>query len=115
FIVPTDTPGFGAREVTHKLSLRASATAALTLDSVRLGPDALLPDAVGLKGPLTCLTQARTGILFGALGAARDCLATALDYASTRMVFASPLGSYQLTQAKLADMTTSFTAAYLMA
>ncbi|MBN9609964.1 MAG: acyl-CoA dehydrogenase [Actinobacteria bacterium 69-20] len=115
FIVPTNTPGFTAREVKHKLSLRASATAELTFDSVRLGPEAILPDARGLKAPLSCLTQARTGILFGALGAARDCLEVALDYVGTRTVFGSPLGSYQLTQAKLADMTTSYTAAYLMA
>jgi glutaryl-CoA dehydrogenase len=115
FIVPTTTPGFGAREVTHKLSLRASATAELTLDNVHLGPEALLPNAVGLKAPLSCLTQARTGILFGALGAARDCLEVALDYASTRTVFGAPLAGYQLTQAKFADMTTALTAAYLMA
>ncbi|MEO7126468.1 MAG: acyl-CoA dehydrogenase family protein [Nakamurella sp.] len=115
FIVPTSTPGFTAREVTHKLSLRASATGELTFDSVRLGRESLLPDAVGLKGPLSCLTQARTGILFGALGAARDCLEVALDYVATRTVFGSPLASFQLTQAKLADMTTAFTGAYLMA
>ena len=115
FIVPTSAPGFTAREVKHKLSLRASATAELTFDSVRLGPEAILPDAKGLKAPLSCLTQARTGILFGALGAARDCLEVALDYVGTRTVFGSPLGAYQLTQAKLADMTTSYTAAYLMA
>lgn len=115
FIVPTDAPGFTAREVTHKLSLRASATAELTFDSVRLGPEALLPDARGLKAPLSCLTQARTGILFGALGAARDCLEVALDYVQTRTVFGTPLAGYQLTQAKLADMTTAYTGAYLMA
>jgi glutaryl-CoA dehydrogenase len=115
FIVPTDAPGFTAREVTHKLSLRASATAELTFDSVRLGPEALLPDARGLKAPLSCLTQARTGILFGALGAARDCLEVALDYVGTRTVFGRALAGYQLTQAKLADMTTAYTAAYLMA
>ena len=115
FIVPTDVPGFTAREVTHKLSLRASATAELTFDSVRLGPESLLPDARGLKAPLSCLTQARTGILFGALGAARDCLEVALDYVAGRTVFGRPLAGYQLTQAKLADMTTALTSAYLMA
>jgi glutaryl-CoA dehydrogenase len=115
FIVPTDAPGVTAREVTHKLSLRASATAELTFDSVQLGPEALLPEARGLKAPLSCLTQARTGILFGALGAARDCLEVALGYVGTRTVFDKPLAGYQLTQAKLADMTTAFTAAYLMA
>ncbi|HET8591529.1 MAG TPA: acyl-CoA dehydrogenase family protein [Nakamurella sp.] len=115
FIVPTDTPGFTAREVTGKLSLRASATAELHLDGVRLGPDALLPGVAGLKGPLSCLTQARTGILFGALGAARDCLEVALDYAATRTVFGRALAGHQLTQAKFADMTTAWTAGYLMA
>jgi glutaryl-CoA dehydrogenase len=115
FIVPTDAPGFTAREVTHKLSLRASATAELTFESVRLGPESILPAAHGLKAPLSCLTQARTGILFGALGAARDCLEVALDYVATRTVFGKPLAGYQLTQAKLADMTTAFTGAYLMA
>jgi glutaryl-CoA dehydrogenase len=115
FIVPTDAPGFTAREVTHKLSLRASATAELTFESVRLGPESILPAAHGLKAPLSCLTHARTGILFGALGAARDCLEVALDYVATRTVFGKPLAGYQLTQAKLADMTTAFTGAYLMA
>jgi glutaryl-CoA dehydrogenase len=115
FIVPTDAPGFTAREVTHKLSLRASATAELTFESVRLGPESILPQARGLKAPLSCLTQARTGILFGALGAARDCLEVTLDYVATRTVFGKPLAGYQLTQAKLADMTTAFTGAYLMA
>ena len=115
FIVPTGTDGFSAREVTGKLSLRASATAELNLDGVRLGADSVLPGVAGLKGPLSCLTQARTGILFGALGAARDCLEVALDYVGTRTVFGRALGGYQLTQAKLADMATAWTAAYLMA
>jgi glutaryl-CoA dehydrogenase len=115
FLVPTDADGFTARKVRHKLSLRASATAEITLDSVRLGAEAILPDAVGLKAPLSCLTQARTGILFGALGAARDCLEVTLDYVGTRTVFGSTLSGFQLTQAKLADMTTAWNAAYLMA
>ena len=114
FIVPTSTPGFTAREVKHKLSLRASATAELSLGGVRVGPEALLPEARGLKAPLSCLTQARTGILFGALGAARDCLEVTLDYVGTRTVFGSPLAGYQLTQAKLADMATSIEAARLL-
>ena len=115
FIVPTTTEGFTAREVKGKLSLRASATAELSMDGVRVGPEALLPGVTGLRGPLSCLTQARTGILFGALGAGRDCLETAIDYAATRTVFGAPLAGYQLTQAKLADMTTAWTAGYLMA
>jgi glutaryl-CoA dehydrogenase len=115
FIVPTSTEGFTAREVRGKLSLRASATAELHLDGVRVGSESMLPGVTGLRGPLSCLTQARTGILFGALGAARDCLETAIDYAGSRTVFGSPLAGYQLTQAKLADMTTAWTGAYLMA
>lgn len=115
FIIPTDTPGFSAHEITHKLSLRASATAELSLENVTVGPEAILPDAIGLKAPLSCLTQARTGILFGALGAARDCLETAIDYADTRIIFGKQLGGMQLTQAKFADMITDLTAAYLMA
>ncbi|MTE15354.1 acyl-CoA dehydrogenase family protein [Nocardia aurantiaca] len=104
FVVPTDTPGFSAREMKHKLSLRASITAELSLDGVRLPADAILPEARGLRAPLGCLSEARFGIIFGALGAARDCLCTAIEYARTREVFDKPLAGYQLTQAKLADM-----------
>ncbi|MEC3951980.1 acyl-CoA dehydrogenase family protein [Nocardia sp. CDC153] len=104
FVVPTDTPGFSAREMKHKLSLRASITAELSLDGVRLPADAQLPQARGLAAPLGCLSEARFGIVFGALGAARDCLSAAIDYARTREVFDKPLAAYQLTQAKLADM-----------
>ncbi|MFE2957295.1 acyl-CoA dehydrogenase family protein [Nocardia tengchongensis] len=104
FVVPTDTPGFTAREMKHKLSLRASITAELFLDGVRLPADALLPEARGLAAPLGCLSEARFGIIFGALGAARDCLSAAIEYARTREVFDKPLAAYQLTQAKLADM-----------
>ncbi|WP_433563023.1 acyl-CoA dehydrogenase family protein [Nocardia sp. CA-151230] len=104
FVVPTDTPGFSAREMKHKLSLRASITAELSLDSVRLPADALLPEARGLRAPLGCLSEARFGIIFGALGAARDCLSATIEYAQTREVFDKPLAAYQLTQAKLADM-----------
>src|ERR1700712_3425491 len=115
FVVPTDRPGFSAREVPAKLSLRASATAEIVLQGVDLGADALLPGVAGWRGPLSCLTQARAGILFGALGAARDALATAIDYSKTRTQFGKPLAAFQLTQAKLADMATSWTGAYLMA
>ncbi|MEV0461381.1 acyl-CoA dehydrogenase family protein [Nocardia tengchongensis] len=104
FVVPTDTPGFTAREMKHKLSLRASITAELFLDGVRLPAEALLPEARGLAAPLGCLSEARFGIIFGALGAARDCLSAAIEYARTREVFDKPLAAYQLTQAKLADM-----------
>jgi glutaryl-CoA dehydrogenase len=115
FLVPTDTPGFQAREVLGKLSLRASATAELVLEDVEVPASAVLPGVTGLRGPLSCLSEARSGIAFGALGAARDCIATALDYAATRTQFGKPLAAFQLTQAKFADMTTSWSAAYLMA
>ncbi len=115
FVVPTDSPGFTAREVPAKLSLRASATAEIVLQGVEVPADAMLPGVSGLRGPLSCLTQARAGILFGALGAARDALATAIDYSKTRTQFGKPLAGFQLTQAKLADMATAWTAAYLMA
>ncbi|MET3803732.1 glutaryl-CoA dehydrogenase [Nakamurella sp. UYEF19] len=115
FVVPTDRPGFLAQEVPAKLSLRASTTAEIVLQGVELSEQDMLPDVKGLRGPLSCLTQARAGILFGALGAARDALATAIDYSKTRTQFGKPLASFQLTQAKLADMTTAWTGAYLMA
>ncbi|MBF6178276.1 Acyl-CoA dehydrogenase, short-chain specific [Nocardia otitidiscaviarum] len=115
FVVPTDTPGFSAREMHRKLSLRASITAELSLDGVRLPADALLPEARGLAGPLGCLSEARFGIVFGALGAARDCLSAAIDYARTREVFDKPLAAYQLTQAKLADMAVELGTGQLLA
>ncbi len=115
FVVPTDRPGFTARGMGHKLSLRASATAELVLDGVRLPADAELPGAQGLAGPLTCLSEARLGIAFGALGAARDSLEAAVAYAGTREVFGRPLAGYQLTQAKLADMAASLGSAMLLA
>ncbi|MGU3431866.1 acyl-CoA dehydrogenase family protein [Actinomycetes bacterium M1A6_2h] len=104
FVVPTDTPGFTANTVQHKLSLRASITGELVFDSVRLPADAVLPEVTGLRGPLSCLSEARFGIVFGAMGAARDCLESAIDYSLTRNVFDKPLAGYQLTQAKIADM-----------
>jgi glutaryl-CoA dehydrogenase len=115
FVVPTDTPGVTGREIRHKMSLRASSTGELVLDDVRLPADALLPEAAGLSAPLTCLTEARLGIVFGALGAARDCLHTALDYAGSRTQFRRPLAAFQLTQAKLADMTVELHKGYLLA
>ncbi|MDF2704993.1 MAG: acyl-CoA dehydrogenase [Nonomuraea muscovyensis] len=104
FLVPAGTPGFAAHDLKHKISLRASVTSELVLDGVRLPAEAMLPGARGLSGPLGCLNEARFGIVFGAMGAALDCLETALTYAAEREVFARPLASYQLTQAKLADM-----------
>lgn len=115
FAVPTDAPGFSAPEVRRKLSLRASVTAELVLDGVRLPEDALLPGARGLGAPLGCLNEARLGIVFGALGAGRDSLESALAYAAHREVFGRPLAGYQLTQAKLADMTAALGSAMLLA
>src|SRR4051795_4341690 len=115
FAVPTGTPGFAAREIKHKMSLRASSTGEITLDEVRLPSSARLPEARGLKAPLSCLTEARFGIIWGALGAARDCLHTALEYATTREQFGRPIGGFQLTQAKLVDAALELQKGYLLA
>jgi glutaryl-CoA dehydrogenase len=115
FVVPTTATGFTAREISRKLSLRASATGEIVLDDVRLPDSARLPEARGLRAPLSCLTQARYGIVWGALGAARDCLSTALRYATTREQFGRPLAGFQLTQAKLADMAVELQKGYLLA
>jgi glutaryl-CoA dehydrogenase len=104
FVVPTDTAGFSANAIEHKLSLRASVTSELVLDGVRLPADAVFPEVTGLRGPLSCLTEARYGIIWGSLGAARSSYETALDYSRTRHQFGRPIGGFQLTQAKLADM-----------
>ncbi len=105
FVVPTDTPGFSASVIHKKMSLRASVTAELVLTGVRLPADAILPNVRGLKGPLGCLSEARFGILFGTVGAALDCLETAIDYSVSRTQFDRPIAGFQLTQKKLADMT----------
>ncbi|HJY44424.1 MAG TPA: acyl-CoA dehydrogenase family protein [Propionibacteriaceae bacterium] len=115
FIVPTDTPGFSAPKITKKLSLRASVTSELVLEDVHLPSDSVLPEVTGLRGPLSCLNEARFGIVFGVLGAARDCLETAIDYAISREVFDRPLASLQLTQAKLADMALELQKGFLLA
>ncbi len=115
FAVPTDTPGFTVREVRHKLSLRASSTGEVVLDGVRVPESARLPDARGLKAPLSCLTEARAGIAWGALGAARDCLTVTIDYATSRYQFGRPVAGFQLTQAKLADMAVEWHKGYLLA
>jgi glutaryl-CoA dehydrogenase len=104
FIVPTDTAGFSAKSIERKLSLRASVTSELVLDDVRLPEDAVLPDVVGMRGPLACLSEARLGIAWAAMGAARACYETALEYAKTRVQFGKPIGSFQLTQEKLVNM-----------
>lgn len=115
FLVPTDTPGFSANKVQRKLSLRASVTSELVLDNVRLPASALLPEARGLAGPLSCLNEARFGIVFGALGAARDALETTIAYTQNRDVFDRPLSSYQLSQEKLANMTLELGKGMLLA
>ncbi|MGB3484598.1 MAG: acyl-CoA dehydrogenase family protein [Mycobacterium sp.] len=107
FVVPTDTPGFSAVPIKRKLSLRASVTAELVLDGVRLPASAMFPEVRGLKGPLTCLNEARFGILCGVVGAARACYEEALEYTLVRKQFDKPLASFQLTQRKLADMVVA--------
>jgi glutaryl-CoA dehydrogenase len=104
FLVPRDTRGFSTRDIHKKLSLRASITSELALDDVRLPADALLPEARGLRGPLGCLSEARYGIIWGALGAGRACYEAAVSYAKTREQFGKPIGAFQLTQEKLAWM-----------
>jgi len=115
FVVPTDTPGFTANEVKHKLSLRASLTAELVLDGVRLPADAAFPEVRGLRGPLSCLNEARYGILFGVVGAARSCYQATLDYTLNREQFGKPLAGFQLTQRKLADLVVEVNRAGLVA
>jgi glutaryl-CoA dehydrogenase len=115
FVVPTDSPGFEVHEVTGKLSLRASLTGEITLTGVRLPHNAVLPGVIGLRGPLSCLTEARFGIIWGATGAIRDSLTSALDYASTRVQFGKPIAAFQLTQAKFADATAAYAKAVLYA
>jgi glutaryl-CoA dehydrogenase len=115
FIVPTDTPGFSTNDIHHKLSLRASITSELILDGVRLPGDAVLPNVVGLKGPLACLNQARFGILFGAVGAGRASYEAALAYAKDRVQFGRPIASFQLTQRKLAEMMVKVNQSMLLA
>ena len=115
FVVPTDTPGFSAPEIKKKMSLRASVTSELVLEGVRLPESAMLPEARGLSGPLSCLNEARYGIVFGALGAARDCLETAIAYTREREIFDKPLAGFQATQLKLADMTLELGKGMLLA
>jgi glutaryl-CoA dehydrogenase len=115
FVVPTSTAGFSAPEIHHKMSLRASVTSELVLDGVRLPESAALPDVRGLKGPLSCLNEARYGIVWGALGAARSSLRAALSYAGEREQFGKPIAGFQLTQAKLADMTLELVKGELLA
>lgn len=115
FAVATDTSGFTANEIHRKLSLRASITAELVLDNVRLPASAAFPEVRGLKGPLSCLNEARYGILWGVVGAARSCLEEVLSYTLERQQFGKPLAAFQLTQRKLADMTIAVNNASLVA
>jgi glutaryl-CoA dehydrogenase len=115
FVVPTSTPGFSAPEIKHKMSLRASITSELVLEDVRLPADAIFPDVRGLKGPLSCLNEARYGIIWGAMGAARSALKSALEYSVERRQFGRPIAGFQLTQNKLAQMTVELTNGTLLA
>jgi glutaryl-CoA dehydrogenase len=115
FLVPRGTPGFTARNIHRKLSLRASVTSELHFDDVRLPADAVLPGVTGLKGPLSCLSEARFGIVWGVTGAARSCYQAAVDYACTREQFGRKIGGFQLTQAKLAWMLADLSRAQLLA
>jgi glutaryl-CoA dehydrogenase len=115
FIVPTSTPGFTSNVIHKKMSLRASVTSELVFENLRLPAHSMLPGVRGLKGPLSCLNEARFGIAFGTLGAARDCLQTAIDYSINRVQFDRPIAGYQLTQKKLADMTLELGKGMLLA
>ena len=115
FIVPRGTPGFSTRDIHRKLSLRASVTSELLLDDVRLPADAVLPGVTGMKGPLSCLSEARYGIVWGSMGAARACFESALEYSKTRNQFGKPIGSFQLTQEKLVNMLLELNKGTLLA
>ncbi|HZD00447.1 MAG TPA: acyl-CoA dehydrogenase family protein [Actinomycetes bacterium] len=115
FLVPRGTPGFTTRDIERKLSLRASVTSELVLDGCRLPGDAVLPEVTGMRGPLSCLNEARFGIVWGSMGAARACFESALEYSKTRVQFDRPIGGFQLTQAKLADMLVELSKGTLLA
>jgi glutaryl-CoA dehydrogenase len=115
FLVPAGTPGFSTRDIGRKLSLRASVTSELVLEDCRLPGDAVLPEVRGMRGPLSCLNEARYGIVWGSMGAARACFQSALSYATTRVQFDRPIGGFQLTQQKLADMLVELSKGTLLA
>jgi glutaryl-CoA dehydrogenase len=115
FLVPAGTPGFSTRDIERKLSLRASVTSELVLEDCRLPGDAVLPEVRGMRGPLSCLNEARYGIVWGSMGAARACFQSALEYATTRVQFDRPIGGFQLTQQKLADMLVELSKGTLLA
>jgi glutaryl-CoA dehydrogenase len=115
FIVPRGTRGFSTQDIPRKMSLRASVTSELVFDDCRLPADAMLPGVRGLRGPLSCLTEARYGIVWGAVGAGRTCLEAAIDYAKTRVQFGKPIAGLQLTQQKLVNMALELNKAALLA
>jgi glutaryl-CoA dehydrogenase len=115
FLVPAGTPGFSTRDIERKLSLRASVTSELVLEDCRLPADAVLPEVRGMRGPLSCLNEARYGIIWGSMGAARACFQSALEYSTTRVQFDRPIGGFQLTQQKLADMLVELSKGTLLA
>jgi glutaryl-CoA dehydrogenase len=114
FLVEKDTPGFTAQEIENKFSLRASVTSALFLDNVRVPDSAMLPGVKGLKGPLSCLTQARYGISWGVIGAAQACLNEVLNYTQDRVLFNRPISHTQTIQIRMADMARRITCAQLL-
>jgi glutaryl-CoA dehydrogenase len=115
FVVPTDSRGFTANDIERKISLRASVTSELVLDDVRLPENAVLPEVTGMRGPLSCLSEARYGIVWGSMGAARACFEAALEYSTTRQQFGKPIGAFQLTQRKLVDMAVELNKGLLLA
>jgi glutaryl-CoA dehydrogenase len=115
FLVPTDAEGFTANDIHRKLSLRASVTSELVLENVELSDAHVLPGVTGMKGPLSCLSEARYGIVWGAMGAARACLESALEYSKTRVQFGKPIAGFQLTQEKLANMALELEKGALLA
>ena len=115
FLVPRGAPGFQTRDIHRKLSLRASVTSELIFDDCRLPADSVLPEVTGMKGPLSCLSEARFGIIWGTMGAARACYESALEYSKTRKQFDVPIGSFQLTQQKLVNMLVELSKGMLLA
>jgi glutaryl-CoA dehydrogenase len=115
FIVPTDADGFSTKDIHRKLSLRASVTSELIMEDVRLPEAAVLPGVTGMRGPLSCLSEARYGIAWGAMGAARACFEAANEYAKSRVQFGRPIGAFQLTQRKLVDMLAELSKGTLLA
>jgi glutaryl-CoA dehydrogenase len=115
FLVPRETPGFTTKDIERKLSLRASVTSELAFDECRLPADAVLPGVTGMRGPLSCLNEARFGIVWGVMGAARSCYQTALDYAKSRVQFGKPIAGFQLTQEKLVNMLLELNKGTLLA